>query len=550
LIDDDVQACAVFQLRAAPGLGKDRHVGLCVALHALLEGAGRAVIRINPKWRDRFDARLRDPLVRAVQALVNLTRRNEGLGLAEERPIRGEEELAEAIAREMRGFLETHYRPGGFERAGNTKTYGMVRGTFEVLPDLPAELRVGIFAAEAAFPAWVRFAGPGPFAPADPDDNGILSIGVKVMGVPGPKLLDDERMTQDFTGISAPTFTTPNVVENLELQRQVRRGTPVFYFVNPLRPHLCDMLMQGLYARLQSSPLEVRYYSCVPYAFGLGCAVQYTFSPASPERTPIPRPPTANYLREAMVRRLSQSEAVFDFAVQFQTEPHRMPIEHAGVVWPEKLSPRRTIARLRLPMQTFASPAQLAFADRLSYNPWHCLEAHRPLGSQNRARRHIYATLARLRQERNEHHHIEPTGSEPSPEHARGIAHDADRLFLAKDVVAAALFNFAIGIPLMLVPGWTLHLAFYQAGAGGDLATRLWSDFGFCVALIGVGYWMVARDLGNRALVWLGVGAKSFDVVVLTWRWAIGVAKPLVLVPAAIDAVFLALFLAFLFRAR
>jgi hypothetical protein len=66
----------------------------------------------------------------------------------------------------------------------------------------------------------VRFGGPGPLAPPDPDDNGILSIGIKVMGVPGPKLLEDERETQDFSGISAPTFTTPNVVENLKLQRQ------------------------------------------------------------------------------------------------------------------------------------------------------------------------------------------------------------------------------------------------------------------------------------------------------------------------------------------
>ena len=41
------------------------------------------------------------------------------------------------------------------------------------------------------------------------------------MGVEGDKLLDDEKWTQDFTGISAPTFTTPNILENLKLQRHV-----------------------------------------------------------------------------------------------------------------------------------------------------------------------------------------------------------------------------------------------------------------------------------------------------------------------------------------
>ena len=54
-----------------------------------------------------------------------------------------------------------------------------------------------------------------------------------------------------------------------------------------------------------------------------------------------------------------------------QTDPHLMPIENAGVLWPEKLSPRVTVATLRLPRQNFDSPAQMEFAKRLSYNPWH-----------------------------------------------------------------------------------------------------------------------------------------------------------------------------------
>jgi hypothetical protein len=71
---------------------------------------------------------------------------------------------------------------------------------------------------------WTRFAGPGPLAAADIENNGILSVAIKVMGVEGEKLLDEERMTQDFTGISAPTFTTPNIIENLKLMRAKRKG--------------------------------------------------------------------------------------------------------------------------------------------------------------------------------------------------------------------------------------------------------------------------------------------------------------------------------------
>jgi hypothetical protein len=67
---------------------------------------------------------------------------------------------------------------------------------------------------------------------------------------------------------------------------------------------------------------------------------------------------------------------------------------------------------LRIPQQKFDSPAQLDFAKRLSYNPWHCLAEHRPLGNQNRARRRMYLTLATLRQTMNATPHYEPTGDE------------------------------------------------------------------------------------------------------------------------------------------
>jgi hypothetical protein len=76
---------------------------------------------------------------------------------------------------------------------------------------------------------------------------------------------------------------------------------------------------------------------------------------------------------------------------------------------------------------------------------------------------------------------------------------------------------------------------------------RFWGDFGFAVLLIGVGYWIVSRDVTkNCGIVWLGIFAKMFDVVVLSWRWAEGVACPIVLLPAALDGAFVVLFILFL----
>jgi hypothetical protein len=113
-----------------------------------------------------------------------------------------------------------------------------------------------------------------------------------------------------------------------------------------------------------------------------------------------------------MVQTLAQREVIFDFQLQVQTDPHRMPIENASVEWPERLSPYITVAALRIPPQRFDSPGQLAFANNLSFNPWHSLPAHRPLGNQNRARRTVYLELSRLRRELNDEPHLEPTGDE------------------------------------------------------------------------------------------------------------------------------------------
>ena len=116
--------------------------------------------------------------------------------------------------------------------------------------------------------------------------------------------------------------------------------------------------------------------------------------------------------------------------------------------------------------------------------------------------------------------------------------------------VLAAVFNFAIGIPIVLFRHWTFDIAFRDGiASGSDFAPQLWADFGVFVILIGVGYLFIAADPPRqRMLVWLGVLAKGFDVVVLSWRTWFGIANPIVLVPAAIDGVFMVLFLLFLNR--
>ncbi|CAM2173844.1 Catalase family protein [Paraburkholderia sacchari] len=388
---------------------------LANALHRSLISLLHVERRFDPFFRPFLDALAQEPIAGLVQAAINAQRPNDNLALVQELALPDENAIVQQIIERMSAYMREQYHPGTFQRAGNTKTHGVLRAEFQVHGDIPPNLRHGIFSAPRSYPAWVRLAGPGPDSPPDIEDVGVLSIGIKVMQVPGPKLLDDERFTQDFTGISTPTFTTPNIIENAKLQAAVLRRTPLFYFINPFDSHLLDGIMQGLWARTQSSPLQTGYWSCVPYLLGEGQAVQYAFKPRSREISAIPGlpgRPNDNYLREAMIQTLAERAVDFDVFVQVQTDPHRMPIENASVRWPEHLSTPIRVATLHFPEQRFASPAQLAFAGQLSINPWHCLAEHRPLGNQNRARLAIYKTLSALRQSMNGTPHVEPTGDE------------------------------------------------------------------------------------------------------------------------------------------
>ena len=370
--------------------------------------------RFDPFIRPAFDAALRDPIASVVTALINARRPNEWLKIAEEKTLPDEESYLNSIIDSFAKQMRLLWQPGRFERGGNTKTHGIVRAEFIVHDNLPPELRHGIYAEPRRYPAWVRFSGPGPYITPDIDDVGFMSISIKLMGVPGPKL-GNEKFTQDMFGVSTPTFVTPDTKANAQLQIESLKNTQIYYFLNFHNSHVLDFVMQGLWIKTQSSPFEAPYFSCVPYLLGDGQAMQYSVWPLRKKRTPIPRlpfRPPDDYLRQAMVSTLADEDVDFDIRLQLQTDPHLMPIENNAVLWPTRLSPRRSVATLHIPKQKFDSPAQMNFDRQLSYNPWHCIPEHRPLGNQSRARRRMYETLSQLRHNMNDVPLYEPTGDE------------------------------------------------------------------------------------------------------------------------------------------
>ena len=389
---------------------------ILLALHQVLEMGLHIERRFEPFFRPALNRLTREPTARLLQFLINFRRPNYGLALAEEKIFPWEEQALDDIIDLMADQMRGHFKPGGYERGGNTKTHGLVRATVTVREDLPEHLRHGVFATQRSYPAYIRYSGPGPDVPADIRDVGFSSMAIKIMDVPGEKLMDEEKFTQDMMGVCTPTFVTPDVRENAKLQYWSLIDMPIYYFLNPLDSHILDFLMQALWNETQFNPLGHRYFSCVPYLLGEGQAMMYSFAPKTKVPTRIPGvpfgSPSFNYLRENMIKTLDEKDVEFDLLIQVQTDPHRMPIENAAVRWPEKLSPFIPAATIHIPKQKFNSPAQFEFTKRFKINPWHCLPAHRPLGNQSRARRRMYDELSKFRQEMNKTTHLEPNGSE------------------------------------------------------------------------------------------------------------------------------------------
>lgn len=385
-------------------------------IHQLLERGLHLERRFEPWFRRPLNRLLREPSAKLVQYTLNCRRPDQHLELAEEFIDADEEASLGAIIDRMMDQMRGNFAPGKYERGGNTKTHGIVKATVTILDDIPAGFRHGVFARPQTFCAWVRFSGPGPDVPADINDVGFGSMAIKLMNVPGHKLMEEESTTQDFICVSTPTFVTPNSRENAKLQYWSLLKLPIFYFLNPRDSHLRDMLMQALWNETMYNPLGTRYWSCVPYLLGSKQAVMYSFVPRAEVDAGIPGlpfgTPSFNYLRDNMKKTLDRKSVEFDLMVQVQTDAHRMPIEHAGIRWPESLSPFIPVARIHIASQDFDNSLRRDFGRRLKMNPWHALTDHRPLGNQNRARRLMYQTLSDYRQKMNATSHSEPTSED------------------------------------------------------------------------------------------------------------------------------------------
>jgi hypothetical protein len=282
-------------------------------------------------------------------------------------------------------------KDGPVRRFNQTRSTGCVRCEFTVPEGLPDDLRVGLFATPGSFQGHIRFANA---TSKDDTEQDIRGMSIKLTGVPGVNLTPGST-EHDFVLFSHPVMLASTTAEFLELLEANEAGGArrIGYFAT----HPKSAAIGAAAEAHHTCHLDIPYFSATPYRFGPGRAVKYVVRPTSPRRSEKPRKLTASYLLDNMRAHLSQGDATFDFCVQFQMDPKKMPIEDAMEEWEEKDSPYRTVATIRIPSQAFESFDQMAFAEKIAFNPWNALPEHQPLGGMNRARKLIYTELAKLR---------------------------------------------------------------------------------------------------------------------------------------------------------
>jgi catalase len=302
-----------------------------------------------------------------------------------------------ALTNEFIEFLKTasakRYPSGTMKRFNQGRQTAFVQAEFVVPDGLPESLRVGLFAVPRTYGAWIRFANAGSETDKDRD---IRGMSIQVSNVEGENLTPGAT-TQDFVLNSHPVMVAANTKDFLELLRANEAGgvRRILYFVT----HLASARIGAAARQNHSSHLDIQYWSTTPYQFGPGRIVKYAVRPTSRRTSKKPATPTDNYLTEAMRTHLDQEEATFDFLVQFHVDDQKTPIEDATAEWQTKDSPYHRVGIIKIPRQRFEDAERVTRGEQMTFNPWHSLPAHTPLGGMNRARRQIYWAMAEFRRQ-------------------------------------------------------------------------------------------------------------------------------------------------------
>jgi hypothetical protein len=345
-----------------------------------------------------------------------------------------EQELINSIVESFRRINELAYkRYKHGVRDQHAKSHGVLRGELTVYTDLPPHLRQGLFATPATYPVIARISTAGGEIRSD-QVHLLRGMAIKVLGVNGPKVLpDDDGVAQDFLLVNEPTITFGDVHayrKAMPLAAMLAKapdvavkvaGTLARVVTGVLRTvHIPPPQPVELFAVPNNHILGQTFHSMGALRYGEYIAKLSAAPLSESVRAFVDRPIDGalgdDALRKLVVDFFASNSAEYELRAQLCKDLTVMPVEDASKRWPDTgsahqpiASPHQPIAKIIFPAQNAYSPARRAYADdALSFNPWHALADHRPLGSINRVRIKVYEASTAFRHKMNNAMRVEP----------------------------------------------------------------------------------------------------------------------------------------------
>jgi catalase len=331
---------------------------------------------------------------------------------AQEQVPPGEAAMTRSIIQTAIRIVDQHREPTRYLRDAHAKAHGCVQAEVSVAADLAPALRQGVFSeAGKTWQAWVRLSNGNAYPQFD-NMKDARGMAIKLLDVPGAQLLSSQqgRGEQDFVMFNHANFFVSDVAEyqqNVAAQADGKKITAFLPGWDPRQWQLRHLsIALATLSEAPPSPLLTTYFSVSPYRFG-NLNAKFRVTPEAGSCAAY-TPPTQNrdlpnFLRTALYQQLSSDRqpACFALQIQLQDATRYMPIEDTSVQWKESDAPFQTVAHIRVPAQDFDTPEQNLMCDNLSFNPWHGIEAHRPIGGINRLRKAVYEAVSAYRLERN-----------------------------------------------------------------------------------------------------------------------------------------------------
>jgi hypothetical protein len=346
--------------------------------------------------------------------------------------------ILDDMKQHMRGSLKTE-GIGLVVRNAHAKGYGLARGTFEILSGMPNEYSQGIYAKPGRHEAMVRFSNGTNHVGGDRFLGPITGIGLKIFGIEGKTLLEDEpdSHTFDYALINHPVFFANTLAHYVFIQSLFAdRGLPppanltpeekqaalhrlLYDFVTgrgTLPPEEWAWEELGAFLNLaQTKPVNLllsTYWTMGAVRHGdyvakVRVAPVQSFADRVEQRA-LDLTSAEQVFRPALVAELRKRPYEFDIQVQLCTDLAQMPVEKTTVRWSESLSPYVTVAKLRLPQQDIGGEDNFEKMDKTSMAAWRVTEPHRPLGNIMRSRKEVYRQSSILRHQTNKQERKEP----------------------------------------------------------------------------------------------------------------------------------------------